>query len=165
MIKLCRLCIMQYLQVSSLQSGWSEMSHPNKSLSTWDTGLPVDVLKFVGGKSVEFPKNFVSLFTYEKCYYYLLQAIHSRLQKSHVQNRLTKLEEGTKLDWSTAEALAVGSLLYQGYNVRISGQDVGRGTFSHRHMMLVDQDTDESYIPLNDLPQQSAHLEVSIKMV
>jgi len=45
------------------------------------------------------------------------------------------------LDWSTAEALAIGSLLYQGYNVRLSGQDVGRGTFSQRHAMLVDQTT------------------------
>lgn len=45
------------------------------------------------------------------------------------------------MDWSTAEALAIGSLLYQGYNVRISGQDVGRGTFSQRHAMLVDQST------------------------
>lgn len=45
------------------------------------------------------------------------------------------------LDWAMCEALAIGSLLYQGYNVRISGQDVGRGTFSHRHAMLVDQST------------------------
>lgn len=43
------------------------------------------------------------------------------------------------MDWATAEALAIGTLLYQGYNVRISGQDIGRGTFSHRHAMLVDQ--------------------------
>lgn len=45
------------------------------------------------------------------------------------------------MDWATAETLAIGSLLYQGYNVRISGQDIGRGTFSHRHTMLVDQST------------------------
>lgn len=45
------------------------------------------------------------------------------------------------MDWATAEALAIGTLLYQGYNVRISGQDIGRGTFSHRHAMLVDQST------------------------
>lgn len=45
------------------------------------------------------------------------------------------------MDWATAEALAIGTLLYQGYNVRISGQDIGRGTFSHRHAMLIDQST------------------------
>jgi len=54
---------------------------------------------------------------------------------------LKKIESGNALDWSTAEALAIGSLLYQGYNVRLSGQDVGRGTFSQRHAMLVNQST------------------------
>lgn len=61
--------------------------------------------------------------------------------KSHIQTRLRKLQSGNALDWSTAEALAIGSLLHQGYNVRLSGQDVGRGTFSQRHVMLVDQST------------------------
>lgn len=47
--------------------------------------------------------------------------------------------------------MAIGSLMYQGHNVRISGEDVGRGTFSHRHVMLVDQQTNEIHIPLNDM--------------
>ena len=55
------------------------------------------------------------------------------------------------LDWGLAEALAVGSLLYQGYNVRFSGQDVGRATFAHRHAMLVDQETNEMFIPFNEM--------------
>lgn len=66
--------------------------------------------------------------------------------KNHVRNRLKKIESGDTLDWSTAEALAVGSLLHQGYHVRISGQDVGRGTFSQRHAMLVDQSTGGTHI-------------------
>lgn len=41
--------------------------------------------------------------------------------------------------------------MYQGFNVRLSGEDVGRGTFSHRHVMLIDQENNEMYIPLNDL--------------
>jgi probable 2-oxoglutarate dehydrogenase E1 component DHKTD1 len=61
--------------------------------------------------------------------------------KNHIQNRLRKLESGNASDWATAEALAIGSLLHQGYNVRLSGQDVGRGTFSQRHAILVDQST------------------------
>lgn len=69
----------------------------------------------------------------------------------HVQGRLKKLAEGTKIDWATAEAMAIGSIMYQGHNVRISGEDVGRGTFSHRHAMLVDQKTNEMYIPLNHM--------------
>lgn len=71
--------------------------------------------------------------------------------KTHVANRLKRLESGEKIDWATAEALAFGSLMYQGFNVRISGEDVGRGTFSQRHAMLVDQETNEMYIPLNTL--------------
>ena len=60
----------------------------------------------------------------------------------------------------------MGSLIYQGYNVRISGQDVGRGTFSHRHMMLVDQDTDSAYIPLNKLTEsQETFLEVKYPFI
>lgn len=47
--------------------------------------------------------------------------------------------------------MAIGSLMYQGHNVRLSGEDVGRGTFSHRHIMLVDQETNEMYIPLNSM--------------
>lgn len=71
--------------------------------------------------------------------------------KVHVNSRLKKLSDGQNIDWATAEALAMGSLMYQGHNVRISGEDVGRGTFSHRHAMLVDQVTDEMFIPLNSL--------------
>lgn len=83
------------------------------------------------------------------------------MTKQHIKKRLEKLKEGVGLDWATAEALAMGSLLIQGYNVRISGQDVGRGTFSHRHVMLVDQHSDEIYIPLNDtVPDQTGFLEV-----
>lgn len=80
-----------------------------------------------------------------------MQNVHPHLLKTHIEGRRKKLELGAKIDWSTAETLAIGSLMYQGHNVRISGEDVGRGTFSHRHVMLVDQKTNEMYIPLNDL--------------
>merc|ERR1712223_1479208 len=77
--------------------------------------------------------------------------LHPQLKKTHVEARMKKLESGTGLDWGTCEALAMGSLLYQGWNVRISGQDVGRSTFAHRHAMLVDQISNEMFIPLNYL--------------
>lgn len=80
----------------------------------------------------------------------------------HVQGRLKKLAEGNKIDWATAEALAIGSLMYQGHNVRISGEDVGRGTFSHRHAMLVDQKTNEMYLPLNHMDGGKLELAHSI---
>lgn len=80
-----------------------------------------------------------------------LQTIHPHILKTHVKNRKIRLETGHRIDWATAEAMAIGSLMYQGHNVRISGEDVGRGTFSQRHAMLVDQQTNEIYIPLNDM--------------
>ena len=61
-------------------------------------------------------------------------------------------ESGDGFDWATAEALAFGSLLMEGYNVRLSGQDSGRGTFSQRHAVWVDQNTEDKYIPLTTLP-------------
>ncbi|MEY3658534.1 MAG: hypothetical protein RL425_1295, partial [Pseudomonadota bacterium] len=59
---------------------------------------------------------------------------------------------GDGFDWATAEALAFGSLLSEGYGVRLSGQDSGRGTFSHRHAVWVDQATENKYIPLSTVP-------------
>ncbi|OEJ69159.1 2-oxoglutarate dehydrogenase E1 component [Magnetovibrio blakemorei] len=73
----------------------------------------------------------------------------------------TMIESQEGVDWATAEALAYGTLLVQGHGVRLSGQDSGRGTFSHRHSVLVDQETEERYIPLNNIrPGDQAHYEV-----
>ncbi|XP_036963871.1 probable 2-oxoglutarate dehydrogenase E1 component DHKTD1, mitochondrial [Acanthopagrus latus] len=131
---------------TNLQGRWGDLVEPSAKVSTWDTGVPVPLLQFVGAKSVDIPEQI---------------QLHSHLGKTHVQARLSKLEEGTKLDWSTAEALAFGSLLAQGFNIRISGQDVGRGTFSQRHAMVVCQETNDMYIPLNHIsPQQTGFLEV-----
>ena len=64
------------------------------------------------------------------------------------------------IDWATAEALAFGTLVAEGYPVRLSGQDSGRGTFSQRHSVLIDQSTEERYIPLNNLAEGQALFEV-----
>lgn len=131
---------------TNLQGRWGDLVEPQTRVTTWDTGVPLPLLQFIGAKSVDIPENI---------------QLHSHLGKTHTQARLQRLEEGTKLDWSTAEALAFGSLLSQGFNIRISGQDVGRGTFSQRHAMVVCQETNDMYIPLNHIsPQQTAFLEV-----
>lgn len=131
---------------TNLQGRWGDLVEPQARVTRWDTGVPVPLLQFVGAKSVDIPEQI---------------QLHSHLGKTHVQARLSKLEEGTKLDWSTAEALAFGSLLSQGFSIRISGQDVGRGTFSQRHAMVVCQDTNEIHIPLNHIsPEQTGFLEV-----
>ncbi len=61
-------------------------------------------------------------------------------------------KDGEVFDWATAESLAFGALLSEGYQVRLSGQDSGRGTFSQRHAVWVDQATEEKYIPLTTVP-------------
>ncbi len=61
-------------------------------------------------------------------------------------------DTGAGFDWATAEALAFGSLVMEGYGVRLSGQDSGRGTFSQRHAVWVDQNDERKYIPLATLP-------------
>ncbi|KAJ9601546.1 hypothetical protein L9F63_000289 [Diploptera punctata] len=134
-------------QETFLQKQWSAVQQADSAVTIWDTGVDNDLLRYVGYKSVSYPQDF---------------NIHPHLLKTHVTARLNKLKDGNNIDWATAETLAFGSLLYQGYNVRISGQDVGRGTFSHRHVMLVDQKTNEMYIPLNYLmDDQTGHLEVA----
>lgn len=64
--------------------------------------------------------------------------------------RLKSIESGQEIDWGTAEALAFASLIQDGYNIRISGQDVERGTFSHRHAHVFYQDRDGFYVPINN---------------
>ncbi|KIN79285.1 2-oxoglutarate dehydrogenase E1 component [Sulfitobacter mediterraneus] len=74
-------------------------------------------------------------------------------------------KEGEGFDWATAEALAFGSLLTEGYKVRLAGQDSTRGTFSQRHSGLVNQETEERYYPLNNIREGQAEYEVIDSML
>ena len=76
--------------------------------------------------------------------------IHKTLGRV-IDARRKTLTEGQGIDWATAEALAFGSLVKDGYGVRLSGQDSGRGTFSQRHAVWVDQKSNEKYIPLRQI--------------
>ncbi|RMD50199.1 MAG: 2-oxoglutarate dehydrogenase E1 component [Alphaproteobacteria bacterium] len=76
-----------------------------------------------------------------------------------VENRKRMFETGKGFDWATAEALAFGSLLLEGYPVRLSGQDSIRGTFSQRHAAFVDQETEERYLPLQHIREGQARFE------
>ena len=73
-----------------------------------------------------------------------------------LNTRIKAFKEDTGIDWGMAEALAFGSLLMDGTPIRLSGQDSERGTFSHRHSVLYDNETRESYVPLLDLKEGQA---------
>ncbi|RXW18551.1 hypothetical protein EST38_g7302 [Candolleomyces aberdarensis] len=132
---------------SLLEGQWKGMAWPRGEDAVHDpvTGVPLDVLEKVGKASVKVPEGY---------------EIHSKLQR-HVKNRLQSIEKGKGIDFATAEAMAFGSLMLEEYDVRISGQDVGRGTFSHRHAMLVNQKTEGVIVPLNDELEAQGKLELA----
>jgi 2-oxoglutarate dehydrogenase E1 component len=82
-----------------------------------------------------------------------------------LENRRRAIETGTNIDWATAEALAFCSLLLDGHRVRLSGQDSERGTFSQRHAVLFDQETEKRYTPFNHLAEGQARFEVINSML
>ena len=79
--------------------------------------------------------------------------IHRSLDRQ-LKKKAESLNKGQNIDWGTAEALAFGSLLLDGYEVRLSGEDSQRGTFSQRHAVLVDQNDEHPYIPLNHIDKK-----------
>ena len=72
-----------------------------------------------------------------------------------INERKNMFSNGTAIDWGLAEMLAYGTLLLEGHNVRISGQDVQRGTFSHRHAIIKSDDSEEEIILLNNIPKKN----------
>jgi 2-oxoglutarate dehydrogenase E1 component len=106
----------------------------------YNTSMPLANLQALGRKLVEIPKDFT------------LQ----RQVKRVIDDRAKMASGEIPIDWGFAETLAYASILTSGNKVRITGQDVGRGTFSHRHAVLFDQKTGETHIPLQSLkPDQS----------
>ena len=84
---------------------------------------------------------------------------HKRIIKIY-GDRLTTIQEGRNIDWATAEALAFATLLNEGYGVRLSGQDTGRGTFSQRHAVLYDQINEKRFVPLRHFTKQQGYFEI-----
>ncbi|KAI9219714.1 oxoglutarate dehydrogenase, E1 component [Blastocladiella britannica] len=132
-----------------VSSSWHGMKSP-KELSdqvvpAHDTGIDRELLTLLGQKVSSWPADF---------------SIHPLLNRI-MKNRLKTVQEGEGLDWSTAEALAFGSLLMEGHHVRLSGQDVERGTFSQRHAVLHDQQNEGTHTALNNLSPDQAAFTVS----
>jgi 2-oxoglutarate dehydrogenase E1 component len=114
------------------------------------TGVATSRLKAIGLKITKVPSNFT---------------VHKTLNKV-LENRRRMAETEGDIDWAMAESLAFGTLLDEGTRVRLSGQDVQRGTFSQRHAVLIDQETEKRYTPLNHLTRdQKAKIEVINSML
>ncbi len=134
-----------------LDGAWSGLQKADKTDEPrrGKTAVPVKALKEIGAKLTQVPDDF---------------KIHRTAQR-FLDNRKKMLESGEGFDWSTAEALAFGSILLDGNPVRLSGQDSERGTFSQRHSVLYDQENEGRFIPLNNLGTAQSHYEVINSML
>ncbi|VDQ06798.1 unnamed protein product, partial [Trichobilharzia regenti] len=123
-----------------IDSPWHNFFENKDPMSLPDTGVESDVLEHIGRAISESPEGMV---------------IHSGLKRT-LKERKDLLEQ-KMANWALGELFAYGSLLKEGFHVRLSGQDVERGTFSHRHCVLHDQEVDKkTYVPLNHLyPSQA----------
>ncbi len=113
------------------------------------TGLEIDELKRVGERLTAVPADF---------------RVHKTIQR-FLDNRKKSIETGVGIDWATAEALAFATLAVEGHHIRLSGQDVERGTFSQRHSVLYDQESEERFIPLNNIQEGQGNYEVINSML
>ena len=132
-----------------LTSAWNGFKSP-KELATevlphLPTGVSAEELKAIGDKIGGAPDGF---------------NIHRNLKRI-LAGRKKAIDEGKGIDFPTAEALAFGTLCLEGHHVRVSGQDVERGTFSQRHAVLHDQDTESTYTPLQHLSEDQAKFSIS----
>jgi len=127
-----------------LEGAWAGLGTAPDDDRRGDTAVPLDFLREVGRGLVTVPEGF-----------HLNRKIARQLEAKRAA-----IETGEGIDWATAEALAIGTLCAEGTHVRLSGQDSGRGTFSHRHAVLVDQETEERYVPINHLRDGQAPFEI-----
>lgn len=127
---------------SCLEDGWMNLRYGQAEdyQIIPKTGISFDSLKEIGNKLCCAPEGF---------------KVHKTVQR-FLENRKNIINEGENLDWSTAEALAFGSLLKEGKAIRLSGEDIERGTFSQRHSVIYDQETEERYVFLNHLDKTQA---------
>lgn len=127
-----------------LNNAWANISSPNEFSEIQMTGVELDSLRHVGKHLTTMPEGFT---------------LHRQIGKIY-EAKSQAIEAEANIDWGTAEALAFGSLLQQGTHVRLSGEDVERGTFSHRHAVVHDQKTGTKFEPLNNIPGNQQSLTV-----
>jgi 2-oxoglutarate dehydrogenase E1 component len=122
-----------------LSSRWVGFKSPSQQSRIRETGVDIEILRKIGIQAGSVPADF---------------KLHRQMAKIF-KARSEMAQNGQGIDWGTAEAMAFGSLLLEGNHVRITGQDVQRGTFSHRHASVKDQNSEEEFVPLNHLAKRS----------
>jgi 2-oxoglutarate dehydrogenase E1 component len=128
-----------------LEGRWAGMTvAPGEEDRKGATAVDTEQLLAVGHAISEVPKNF---------------DLNRKIARQLQEKRKT-IDTGRDIDWATGEALAWGTLLAEGTPVRLSGQDSGRGTFSQRHSVLVDQTSEAKYVPLNHVASEQARIEI-----
>jgi len=125
--------------VGAFRNVWANLTE-EYSEDPVDTTVTLDALKKVSHTLGTVPDDF---------------NLHKKLKKL-LELRGTAIDDDLAMDWGMGEMLAYGTLLLEGHAVRLTGQDVERGTFSHRHAVLFDQKTAEGYVPLNNLSDGQA---------
>ncbi len=127
-----------------LEGRWSDIGLAGASDRRGDTAVELELLREIGNSLTQTPRNF---------------SAHRKIERQ-LKAKKAMFDTGQGIDWGTGEALAFGTLLCEATPVRLSGEDCGRGTFSHRHAVLTDQKNEDPYIPLNNIKYGQAPIEI-----
>jgi 2-oxoglutarate dehydrogenase E1 component len=127
-----------------LDGRWTGMGFAEDEARRGVTGIGLDKLKIIGQRITSIPPDF---------------HVHKAVRRL-LDRRRQMIDTGEGVDWSMAEHLAFGSLLAEQFPVRLSGQDSERGTFSQRHSVLIDQETERRWTPLRHVANDQANFEV-----
>ena len=132
-----------------LDGRWSGLGREQGKYQRGKTSVDISKLRKVGEALTRLPDGYQP---------------HRTVQRI-LEAKKEMIDTGEGIDWATAEALAFGTLLQEGWPVRLSGQDSTRGTFSQRHSGIIDQTTEERYLPLNHIEAGQAQYEVVDSML
>ena len=132
-----------------LDGRWSHLNQNKENYQRGSTSISSKSFDQISKALTKKPKNF---------------QLHKTVERQLI-GKAEILKAGEALDWASGEALAFGSLLLEGFPVRLSGQDSARGTFSQRHSVLIDQETEERRYPLNHIDKNQKHYEVIDSML
>ncbi|MEO9781204.1 MAG: 2-oxoglutarate dehydrogenase E1 component [Sedimentitalea sp.] len=132
-----------------LDGRWSHIDKHGEEYVRGETAISPETMKEVGEALTRVPDGF---------------PMHRTVARL-LESKKEMFSKGEGIDWATGEALAFGSLLTEGYPVRLSGQDATRGTFSQRHSGLINQNTEERYFPLNNIRSGQSQYEVIDSML